>query len=257
MPFEVDEERTEQHFAKMWYGLLIDSPGFLGLVEGVSDPFTYTTGEGCGYDLGGERATYTNKTESSILLAASGDLYFIDEGSSIGALDKALLMGGTKITNSSEEVSKTNPYTEVASFQNIYPALIPESMVDRVKNCNRPRGAINITLEDAEIVIEQFKMTLLDAWSAGWDNETEGDVQFTGFFDSIGTPGTFNFVLRDISNDSGSLTLISVAIIAALSMLFLANTNAVQSRIGITLVGVILVLISFVGALGEYTHCMR
>lgn len=246
-----------QHFAKLWYGLLIDSPGFLGLVEGVSDPYTYTSGEGCGYDLGGERATYKDKNESSILLAASGELYFIDEGSSVGALDKALLMGGTRTTKPAMEVSKANPYTKVASFQNIYPVLIPEGMVNRVKNCNRPRGAVNITLEDAQIVIEEFKQTLLDAWSAGWDDEDEGEVQFTGFFDSVGTPGTFNFVLRDISNDSGSLTLISVAIIAALSMLFLANTNAVQSRIGITLVGVILVLISFVGALGEYTHCMR
>ena len=37
---------TQQHFARMWYDLLVDSPNFLGLVQGESDPYTWTLGQG-------------------------------------------------------------------------------------------------------------------------------------------------------------------------------------------------------------------
>jgi len=248
VPYGVDKEKTQQHFAKMWYDLLLVSPGFLGLTQGVDDPYTWTSGSGCSYDVKGSRSTYTNQTESSILLAASNQLYFIDEGASIGVLEKTLLMGGTKPPI--DQVTASNPFEKVTSFQNIYPALVPEAMVKRVRNHNRPNGTINISEEDAEIVIENFKKSMIDAWSADWDDEKAGEIEFTGFFDSVGVPGTFEFVLRDISDDSAILTLISVGLIAVVSILFLASCNMVDSRIGITLVGVIIVLLSFLGALG-------
>jgi hypothetical protein len=147
----------------------------------------------------------------------------------------------------------SNPLTKVTSFQNIYPALIPEGVVDRVINFNRPNGPLNITEEDAEVVVEKFKVAMVDKWSTGWDDENAGEVQFTAFFDSIGVPGTFSFVLRDISDDSASLTLISVGLIVLVSMVFLASFNRVESRIGITFVGVLIVLLSFVGALGKWS----
>jgi len=247
-----DEERTAQHFAKMWYDLLIDSDGFLGLTQGEDDPYTWTNGQGCGYGLAGSRSTYTNKTESDILKAASEYLYFIDEGVSVGALEKALLMGGST-PSPIDLATASNPLTKVTSFQNIYPALIPEGVVDRVINFNRPNGPLNITEEDAEVVVEKFKVAMVDKWSTGWDDENAGEVQFTAFFDSIGVPGTFSFVLRDISDDSASLTLISVGLIVLVSMVFLASFNRVESRIGITFVGVLIVLLSFVGALGKWS----
>ena len=70
VPFEVDGTRTKTHFARMWYKLVIDSPSFLNLVQGESDPYVYTVGRGCGYVLRGERFSYTGKSEESLLQGA-------------------------------------------------------------------------------------------------------------------------------------------------------------------------------------------
>ena len=236
----------------MWYDLLIDSENFLNIDQGESDPYTWTSGEGCAYDLAGERATYTNMTEASILKTSSGLLYFIDEGVSVGALEKSVLIGGTD-PSPIELATESNPLKQATSFQNIYPTLIPENVVDRVINVNRPGGPLDITEEAAEIVIEKFKKTMVDEWSDGWDDESErgGEVQFTAFYDGVGVAGTFNFVLRDISDDSAGLTLISIGLILLVSVLFLSSLDMVKSRIGITTMGVILVLLSFLGALGK------
>ena len=233
------------HFVKMWYNLLLDN-NFLGITQGEDDPYSWTNGNGCGYDLGGERYSYnqTEITESDILQNSSGDLYFLDEGSSIGALDKSLLIGGVKEAN--------GVYESVTTFQNIYPMAIPENVIKRVSNCNRPGGGIEITTDDAVEILESFKRKMVDIWSEGWDNDEDGNVQFTAFFDSVGTAGTFNFTLREISDDSSFLTFVSILIIAVISMTFLFNFNLVKSRMGVTLVGVILVVLSFVGSLGTY-----
>jgi hypothetical protein len=180
-PYEKDETRSVLHFARMWYDLVVDSPAFLGIVQGESDPYAWTTGGGCGYTLGGQRASYTNQSESDILLAASGKLYYIDEGVSVGAVDRNLLIGGT--TPSVDESSPDNPLTSAAVMQSIYPALIPKHIVQRVKNCNRPNGPTNITLEDAEEILYRYKEAFEDTWSKGWDKDGAGKVQFVGFFD--------------------------------------------------------------------------
>lgn len=233
----------------MWYDLLIASEGFLNIVEGVSDPYTYTIGEGCGYSLSGQRASYTGKTEDEILLAASRDIYYIDEGSSLGALDKSLLIGGATGGGTSND-----PYESISSIQNVYLALNPSGIVERVKNCNRPGGTLNITEAEATEILRKFKAEMVDVWSKGWDDSSDGEVQFTAFFDSVGGSGTFNTVLADISDDSGRLTVISVVIIAIMSMIFLFNCDLVESRMGITFVGVVIVILSFVASLGKYGH---
>ena len=52
-----------------------------------------------------------------------------------------------------------------------------------MQNCNRPGGPLDITLEDAEEILFRFKEEFEGAWSKGWDDESEGKVQFVGFFD--------------------------------------------------------------------------
>ena len=79
---------TQQYFARMWYDLLLLSDSFLGLVQGQSNPYTWTTGAGCGYTLRGSRAIYSNQSDEAILLGASDILYNIDEGASIGPVDR-------------------------------------------------------------------------------------------------------------------------------------------------------------------------
>lgn len=115
VPFEQDGNYTQQHFARLWFDLLVDSPQFLGVDQGESDPYVWTMGQGCGYSLGGVRFPYTKQSDQSILGNASGELYYIDEGVSLGAVDRNLLMGGTvpKVGDYSYE----NPLQKVEVIQ--------------------------------------------------------------------------------------------------------------------------------------------
>jgi len=246
-PIEAKNE-TRQEFAKMWYNLLVDSYSFLNIVQGTSDPYTWTTGEGCDYGLKGSRASYTNKTDEEILKAASGKLYYIDEGSSSGPLDLSLLMGG--VDRSTSEVSTNDPFKKVTSIQTIYPTLLPSNIPDRVKNCNRPQGPVNITEEDAEEILTEFKKSMVEEWSKGWNDDNDGEVQFTAFFDGRGVGGTFAFVLRDITDDNGKLTAIAIIIIVIVSTVFLASSDPIQSKVLLTFCGVALVVVAFFGSLG-------
>ena len=62
-------------------------------------------------------------------------------------------------------------------------------MIDRrpclfcLQNCNRPQGSIEISVEDAEEILYKFKEKFEDAWTKGWDKDSQGEVQFVGFFD--------------------------------------------------------------------------
>lgn len=158
----------------MWFDLVVDSDPFLGLTQGESDPYTWTTGSGCGYNLKGARFSYTNSTPEELLEVASGTLYYIDEGESAGPIDTSLLLGGTE--------------SSVTVMQSLYPALLPGAIVDRVKNCNRPGGPITITESEAEEALFEFKKKFEEVWTQNWDDELSGDVQFVGYFDGVFLP---------------------------------------------------------------------
>jgi len=243
-PFDEEKNNTKQHFAKMWYNLLIDSPPFLNIKRGESDPYTWTSGEGCGYSLTGSRPSYTGKNDTQLLEIASNYLYNYDEGVKIGAVDRNLLMGGNISS------WKENPNT-VKVMQIIYPALAKEFIPDRVKNCNRPGGPVTISEDDAQDILEKFKEIMVDVWAKNWNDDSDGEVQFVGYFDdSGGATGTFKSVLNDITSDTFNMNAIAIGLIAFVSILFLARINVVRSMAGITLVGVSLVVLSFFSSLG-------
>ena len=186
----------------MWYDLFIDQ--FLELTEGVDDPYSYTLGQGCGYDLQGERAIYTNQTESDVLQSASGTLYYVDEGAISGAVDTNLLIGSATPTVGNYDPS--NPLKSASVIQSIYPALMPVDIVKRVQNCNRPGGSItDMSEEDAKEILETMKVRMQDVWSKGWDNDDYGEVQMVFFSDDSGAIGTTGQILRDITLDNSTL----------------------------------------------------
>lgn len=248
IPFEEDGTYTQQHFARMWYDLLIDSPFVLEITQGESDPYTWTVGAGCGYDLGYSRFSYTGQSEDTILTNASTDLYNIDEGAEIGAIDRSALIGD--VYPPVGEYSLANPLEHVGLLQNFYATLTSAGIIERVQSENRPQGPLNITQDEAREILAQFKIQFETLWSQGWDDDDEGDVQFVGYFDDADVPGTMGRVLHDATMSSGLLTAISILVIAAFSVLFLASRNAVESRIGITLLGVILVMLAFFASVG-------
>uniref|UniRef100_A0A6V2M2U5 SSD domain-containing protein n=1 Tax=Ditylum brightwellii TaxID=49249 RepID=A0A6V2M2U5_9STRA len=248
-PTGTDEIRTQTHFAKMWYDLLIDSEPFLGINQGEDDPYSFTTGQGCDYELTGSRYSYTGQSTDDILYSASRDLYYIDEGVSIGALDTSLLIGDVEPPNG--EYNFDNPLKRVGAIQNLYFLNIPSKIVDRVKNCNRPGGPIeDLTEEDAKEILRQFKLKFEDDWSRDWDDEDSGNVQFVAFADDTGAEGTTQRVLNEVTLSSGQLMGISIFIIFFFSVVFLFSFDVIQSKVLVTIVGVSLVIIAFFGALG-------
>jgi len=249
VPFETDDIRTQQHFAKMWYDLLLDSPSFLGVVQGTSDPYIWTTGQGCGYTLRGQRYSYFNQSEQDILSNSSRLLYYIDEGVSVGAIDRNLLIGG--VTPAIGQYNYENPIQHASVLQNIYILARFDTIVKRVKNCNRPGGPIEISDDEAKDVLFKFKEAFEENWVKGWDDPNDGQVQFVGFSDDQGgAVGTTGRLLEEITLDNGTLMAISIAIIVVFSVAFLFSFDPVESRVLLTLFGVALVLISFFAALG-------
>jgi hypothetical protein len=240
---------TKQHFAKMWFDLLIHSDAFLGMTEGVHDPYTWTLGQACGYTLKGQRDPFTNRTDQSILYNASRELYFIDEGEVVGVLSPALLMGD--VSPPIGEYSFDNPLKKVGVLQTLYGASIPTDIVNRVQHCKRPGGPVNITLDDAEEILYRWKEAMEHAWTEGWNDENQGEVQFVAFFDDAGAVvGTTGRMLKEITMDNNTLTAVAICLIAFFSVLFLASANWVESRVLITLIGTGLVVMAFFGAIG-------
>lgn len=247
VPFEEDGNETQQFFAKMFYDLLVDSDDFLSIRQGENDPYDWTTGNGCDYRLTGSRYSYTNKSEDSILRNASRELYNFEEGAVLGAVNARPLMSSEPIVG---EYSYANPLQTVPVLQNIYPALTSPGLVERVKNCNRPGGPVEITKEDAAQAIFKFKEAFENNWAEGWDKPNSSDVQFVGFFDDIDVVGTTGRLLEEITLENGTLTAISIALIAVVSVLFLLSFDAIASQVGVCMVGVALVIISFFAAIG-------
>lgn len=90
-----------------------------------------------------------------------------------------------------------------------------------------------------------------DTWSRDWnDDSSGGTVKFVGFYDDTGAPGTLARMLEEITLSGGVLMFLSYALIAVFSIAFLASSDLVESRVGVTFCGVLLVILSFFSALG-------
>ena len=127
---------------------------------------------------------------------------------------------------------------------------MPEDIVERVKNCNRPGGPIDMTEDDATDILEAYKKAFEESWTEDWDDDNSGDVQFVLFADDSGAIGTTGRTLRDITLDNGKLMSISIVLIALFSVILLISPDWIESRVLITLVGVALVVLAFFASLG-------
>ena len=108
------------------------------------------------------RPQYTAATDSQILANASGELYYIDEGETVGVVDRNLAMGDVR---PSFELDASFPLQHVGVVQSLYAALIPSDIVNRVKNCKRPGGGIEITEADASVILKEYKKRMEEAWT--------------------------------------------------------------------------------------------
>lgn len=247
-PYKEDGTFTQQHFARMWFDLLIDSPFVMDIMKGVSDPYLWTSGIGCGFDLGYSRFSYSGQDEDTILQNASGELYNIDEGAEIGVVDRTALIGDADPPVG--EYSYENPLQHVGLLQTIYVTLVAANIAERVKHKNRPGGPLNITEDDARQVLASFKASFEGLWTEGWNDDDDGEVKFVGYFDDAEVPGTIGTFLSSVTMSSGLLTAVSILVIAVFSVLFLARRNPIESRVGITLIGVLLVILAFFASVG-------
>jgi len=173
---------------------------------------------------------------------------YIDEGESVGVLNAELILGD--VTPSVSEYSAENPLEKVGVIQSLYAALLPRDIVQRVRHCERPDGPVEITLDDAEELLFEWKEAMENAWTEGWDDDDAGEVQFVAFFDDSAVVGTTGRMLKEITLDNNTLTVVAIVFIALFSALFLFSFDAVASRVLITLVGVTLVVLAFFSAIG-------
>lgn len=191
-------------------GVQLSSPHLLPFYATPS----WTTGSGCGYDLGSSRFSYTGQSEDSILQNASTFLYNIDEGAEIGVIDTTPLIGD--VYPPVGQYSFENPLQHVGLLQTVYITLVAQGIVERVKHKNRPGGPRNITEEDAREVLILFKASFESLWAEGWDDDSE-EVQFICFFDDAGTPGTLGVFVNSVTKSSGLLTAASILVLVAFS----------------------------------------
>ena len=233
----------------MWYDLLFTSEALLDFKKGEDDPYSWTIGTGCDYSLKGQRFSYSNQSDGSVLYNSSRLLYNIDEGTSFGVVDPSLLIGGANPAVG--KYSYENPLKEVTVLQTLYAALIPSFIQQRVANCKRPGGPVEITEDEAKTVLKLWKEAMENAWNEGWDDENDGEVQFVSFFDDAGDAiGSTGRMLNAITLDNNTLMAVSIIIIAVFSALFLFSRDMIESRVLVTLVGVGLVVLSFFAAVG-------
>jgi hypothetical protein len=169
---------------------------------------------------------------------------------SIGVVDRNLLIGDA--TPNVGDYDFANPLQEVGVLQSIYAALaVPEKIVARVKNCNRPGGPIeDLSADDAKALLKAFKEKFDDVWSAGWDDDSSGEVQFVSFSDDRGVIGTTGGFLREITLSNGVLTAVSIIIIAVFSIFLMFSFDPLESKVLVTLFGVALVVLSYFASLG-------
>jgi hypothetical protein len=247
-PFEENSTRTQQHFARMWFDLLVDSPFVTDMLKGVSDPYSWTSGNGCGYELGYSRFSYTDQDEYTILRNASSQLYNIDEGVELGVIDRTALIGD--VFPPIGEYSFDNPLEHVGLLQTIYIALVAADIVERVKHKNRPGGPVSITEDDGRQLLAMFKESFESIWTEGWDDDGGTAVQFVGFFDDTEVPGTIGAFLEGITTSSALLTGTSIIVTAVFSVVFLYRRNPIKSRTGIALIGVVLIILALLASVG-------
>jgi hypothetical protein len=243
------EAYSKQHFARMWYDLLFASDSLLSITQGQDDPYSWTTGAGCGYTLGGGRYSYTNQSEQDILHNASRLVYNIDEGVQLGSVDRSLLIGGA--TPAVGEYNFENPLRKATVLQTLYATLVPKDIQNRIMHCKRPSGPVELSLEDTEEMLQMWKAAMEDSWNKGWDDDNDGEVQFVSFFDdSGGVIGSTGRMLNDITLDNNKLMVISFVIIALFSAVFLVSYDIIESRVLLTTAGVALVILGYFAGVG-------
>lgn len=243
--------------------------GILGSCDGITDPYRFTSGAGSGaakytaatavppaaaswstgYSLGGSRFPYSGASDADVLKAASGDIYWMDEGASLGAYNRELTIGGG--TPASPTVS--NPMTTAPAIQNVYTLNSIARLKERVASTDRPTssgGPQTITDAQAEEILYKFKEKIEDTWTEGWDDATAGDVQFLAFSDDTGVIGTTGRMMGDVADDSVTLSMISYIVIIVLTAGLLFSNDFEKSQVALGTVGVFLAIGAFLAAIG-------
>jgi Patched family len=182
------------------------------------------------------------------LQQGSGQLYFLDEGVNVGVIPQDLVLGG--MTPAVEAYSQKTTLDRVSVIQMLFPSLTAKELPQRVSSCNRPGGKLNITEQDAKEVLKRWKEAMEEAWNKGWDDESDGEVQFVSVYDETSVVGTTGRLLDEITLQSGRIMIISMAVLVILSTLFFFNFDLLESRLVLSLVGVALIVLSFLAATG-------
>jgi len=210
-------------------------------------PYTYQPFKG-----GVTRPVATGASDEFILNAASDTCYTWDGGQGYPATGKPVTFGGTKPGVTQGSVSSTgHTLTLVEAFQVVYRFIHPADIVERVAMANRPGGGKVIKESDAEEILYKMKEAFEKEFVRGWEDEDDGDLQFSGFSDDVGARGSFGRTLETFTTQSAPLSMLSYAALLLLSAVLLGSVrNPVRSQATLGFFGALMVMLAFLGALG-------
>jgi hypothetical protein len=183
---------------------------------------------------------------SDVLAAASEKCYAWDGGLALPANLNPILYGNPEPS----DYNATNKLTTVASLEHIWQFMVPKTIQKRVKT--RPAhagGPLNITLDQANQVLDKFKLAYEKKFSEGWD--TGAGILFqTAFSDDIGSGGSFKRTLTELTTDSMPLIAVYSIVTVVIAGVILASLNLVESKVLLGMVGALYAILGCFAGLG-------
>jgi hypothetical protein len=187
-------------------------------------------------------------SDKDVLQAASFSCFNFDGGRAIPANLNPIMYGNP----SPKDYSMSNPLTSVETLMSIHSLLVPETVVTRMKDPNRPMatgGPIEITEEIAKKMLEAFKEEA-DVWGTEEWKSGKGNVEFLVFSDDRGSLGTTARTMNQIIQSSIPFIIVFGLVTSFMSAAFFIYPSCVHSRALLIFVGACETILCFIGALG-------
>merc|ERR1712054_263213 len=188
-------------------------------------------------------------SDAEVLAAASGTCFAWDGGQAMPPNLNTLLYGKPSPSDYSSSTSKS--LTSVDALQHVYRLVVPGDLQSRLS----AKRNLNITIDQAKEILQMYKKSFEDAFSAGWNNPTSGDLENTAFFDDAGSDGTFARTLSELTTDSVPLIVIYGGLTVLLSALFFVSCDCVASQVVLVMLGSLFAILGCVAALALSALC--
>lgn len=149
----------------------------------------------------------------------------------------------------------TEPLTSVKALGVLYFLTRPANIVQTVKNPNRPGGPLDINIDTAMKVVEEYKFKMEQTWYKGWDDPNDGLLETTCVVDDAGGGGTFRRVLKESSKDTNTQMILYIISMFCVSALAHASCSCVETSFIAAFCGTASLCLCVFGSFGLTAMC--